>query len=431
MLTQRINSLLDQRQRLRDGKFSAPTRSRARTDRLEPTPTDDSLNMASQSHDKYQNDKATATSQPVRNTATQPSLTQKDAEPWSQVVGRKQARRERKREARSRSRSRARQQPKPPTQNPTKTRRRPPKTAAVSIVSRNNNISYADILKEAKNRVDLQQLGIAETRIKRAITGGIIIELPGEQNNEKADALATSLRQAFQQTENVSITRPTKKAELRLSGLDDSTTTQEVKTVLADIGKCDPQDIRTGNIRFTPRGLGTLWVQYPLPAALQIEAQERIRLGWTYIRATLLKQRPLQCFKCFERGHVRYNCTNPVDRSNRCYNCGSTAHQARDCKYRMKCPICSDLGLPAFHKVGGEACNPPKRKNTKRPTTSIQQTATEAESPMATETTTPNLTQTQTAPAVLDYVPAELGGMAWEEASRSNTDNVSNTTIEH
>lgn len=389
--------------------------------------------------DKHATEEATTPTNPAHTTDIRMHSSQRDSETWSQVVSRKQAKRERKRAARSRSRSQAQKKPTPSTKGPTTTRRRLPKTAAVSIVSRSSQVSYADILKEAKNRVDLQQLSIEETRIKRAITGGIVIEIPGEHNNQKADALATQLRQAFQQSEEVSITRPTKRAELRLSGLDDSTTTLEVQTVLADVGKCAPQDIRTGNIRFTPRGLGTLWVQCPLSAALQIAARERMRLGWTYTRATLLKQRPLQCFRCFERGHVRQNCTNPVDRSTRCYNCGSTAHQARDYRYRMKCPICSDFGLPAYHKVGGEACNPPKRANAKRSSAPIPQTsnvtterteptvAVDATEPMV--TVTPTLTQNGSAPA--DYASAEQGGMAWEEAPLASRINVQNSTINH
>lgn len=235
-------------------------------------------------------------------------------------------------------------------------------------MSTQDHPKYADILKKARQTVNLNQLGIDNTRVKRAITGGILIEIPGENNTQKADALANCLRTALYDDDHVKITRPVKRADLRISGLDDSTTPEEVKSTIANIGGCAIDDIRAGNIRLSPRGMGTIWIQCPLAAALTIQNTERIRIGWTSVTVHLLQQRQLQCYRCFEKGHVRQYCNSPIDRSGRCYNCGSTAHQARNCKNRMKCPLCSDYGLPSSHKVGGDSCNPPKRMSNRRKT---------------------------------------------------------------
>lgn len=438
LITRRINDLLDQRQRLHDGNVGnlhSTTTTKPRMNKAK-RPADLATNpeRVTRGTDTAGNTTMTGdpTVTPADNiaegllTTEYPPLT-----PWTQVLGRKKQRRERIRREQSKTRSQPQQlnqRQRSATRTPRMPRRRQPKTAAVAISSRDNRKPYAEILREAKSKIDLKQLGIEDTRIRRAITGGIIIEISGDQHSQKADVLANTLRQAFTNADDVTISRPAKRAELRLSGLDDSITPEDVRIALADVGNCSSHDIKTGNVRITSRGLGTIWVQCPLSAALLIVAQERIRLGWTSVRATLLKQRPMQCFRCFERGHVKQHCTNPVDRSNRCYNYGSTAHQAKDCRYLMKCPICADLGLPARHKVGGEACHPPKRPNIPKPKPTPSDALNTQD--IVVDVTQATLTSSQpTASALTDYTAAEAGGMAWEEANSTIPNNDQGTTI--
>lgn len=99
---------------------------------------------------------------------------------------------------------------------------------------------------------------------------------------------------------------------------------------------------------------------------------------------------------------------------------------ARDCRYRMKYPICSDPGLPAAHKVGGEVCHPPKRVNPKKQKmTTSDAVLTQKIEVVATQSTIPS----QTTPSVpTEYMTADAGGMAWEEANNS-TINDTNTPV--
>ncbi|KYN20009.1 hypothetical protein ALC57_07650 [Trachymyrmex cornetzi] len=56
--------------------------------------------------------------------------------------------------------------------------RRPPRTAAVQISSRGET-TYAEIMRIAKNTIDLQELGIKEIRPRRARTGAFLLEIAG------------------------------------------------------------------------------------------------------------------------------------------------------------------------------------------------------------------------------------------------------------
>lgn len=68
--------------------------------------------------------------------------------------------------------------------------RKPPRTAVVAIRTRNDNISYAEILKKARQEISLGEIGIEVTRIRREINGSIMIEIPEQESSEKANTLA-------------------------------------------------------------------------------------------------------------------------------------------------------------------------------------------------------------------------------------------------
>lgn len=58
-----------------------------------------------------------------------------------------------------------------------------------------------------------------------------------------------------------------------------------------------------------------------LVAANKVVKTGRIRVGWTVARVEALAQRPLQCYRCLQKGHVRRRCPNPEDPSGNCYRC--------------------------------------------------------------------------------------------------------------
>ena len=108
--------------------------------------------------------------------------------------------------------------------------------------------------------------------------------------------------------------------------------------------------------------MGSVWVRCPLSAARKLAQLNRIVIGWSASRVEILPSRPMQCFKCLRTGHVKAQCRAMVDRSGRCFRCGERGHAAKGCQAPVKCPICSDLGAPAGHRMGSINCNPPGEK---------------------------------------------------------------------
>ncbi|XP_029164575.1 uncharacterized protein LOC114935842 [Nylanderia fulva] len=229
------------------------------------------------------------------------------------------------------------------------------KVAVVTLTSKTGtNASYADILGAARRNTSLDTLGIQETRIRRAFNGGYKIEVPGANGAELAGKLKDHLEVILQDVAKVD--NPVARGELKITGLAPSTSTEEIREQLAQISCFPPMAFGISEVKTMRDGMGIVWVQCPLNAAIAVAEVGRLRIGWTSARVELLKKRPVQCFKCWRFGHVRTNCAAPEDRFGSCFRCGNSAHKAKDCSASPHCVICSDIGKSCNHRIGSFIC---------------------------------------------------------------------------
>jgi len=190
--------------------------------------------------------------------------------------------------------------------------------------------------------------------MRRAANGGIIIEIAGPEGANKADTLASRLREVIGGSAVVS--RPIVKADLKISGFDESVIKDEIITALTELGDCLASDVRVGSFRPMRNGLIMTWVQCPLSAALKISRQGKLNLGWSSARVELMKAKPTQCFRCWHFGHVRNNCESASDRIGCCFRCGDANHNSYTCVASPYCVICADYGYESSHRLGSPAC---------------------------------------------------------------------------
>jgi len=143
-------------------------------------------------------------------------------------------------------------------------------------------------LRKAREKVSLADININKTRIRRAATGAMVIEIPGEDTKQKANELARRLTSALSDL-NVRVARPVRTAELRVSGLNDSISREDVALALGEIGGTSWLEIRTVEIRRNQRGMGVMWASCPLEAAIKVAEAGRVTVGWSSARMELLK----------------------------------------------------------------------------------------------------------------------------------------------
>lgn len=153
------------------------------------------------------------------------------------------------------------------------------------------------------------------------------------------------------------ITRLRRVGELRLRGIDPSTTSEEIYTELESLSGCPREEFKVSPIINMRDDMGVAWINCPLQTAVRIAEKGAVTLGWTRVKIELLRKRPVQCYKCWYFGHVRTNCRSEVDRTGVCYRCGLTGHVAGSCNAGMpRCLICEELGKEFRHRIGSLRC---------------------------------------------------------------------------
>lgn len=121
-------------------------------------------------------------------------------------------------------------------------RRRPSNNAVVAIkVENGDSTSYADILKKARQRINIKDIGITNPKIRKMANGGVLLEIPGPDGQARADALTSRLKKEV--GDSAKISRPVKFGELQINGIDLSVSPDELVQVLATSGQCELETI--------------------------------------------------------------------------------------------------------------------------------------------------------------------------------------------
>ncbi|XP_041985146.1 uncharacterized protein LOC121737557 [Aricia agestis] len=259
--------------------------------------------------------------------------------------------------------SKASQRPKP-TRRPRRRRNAAPTAAAVVVTLQHDAVergaNYKDVIERARQQINLADLGLTEgVRCRQAATGARIMELPSTATSEMADRFAEKLRGVLAGIARVA--RPVKCSDVRISGLDDSVTKEDVMAAVITKTGCSSEHVKGGDIRTGPGGTGSIWVQCPVAAANTLVAAGRLLVGWSSARIQLLEPRAMKCYRCLELGHTARRCQSEVDRGQLCYRCGQAGHKASDCSAKPHCVVCSAAGRNPNHTAGGKGCVPPKK----------------------------------------------------------------------
>ncbi|XP_033313430.1 uncharacterized protein LOC117212613 [Bombus bifarius] len=131
---------------------------------------------------------------------------------------------------------------------------------------------------------------IRKVKIRKGVTGSIILEVPGDKEREKAPVLAVRLTQALDPT-TVKVAASMKTAELRVTNIDISVGKEELRDSLARAGGCKALEVRVGDFRTSRGGLGSAWIRCPTATARKLSQAGRVIVGWLMARVEAIGTR--------------------------------------------------------------------------------------------------------------------------------------------
>jgi len=232
---------------------------------------------------------------------------------------------------------------------------RAPRSSVVLIRPLDGGAPGTEMLRKIRDRISLRDYGISNIRFREAVKGGVLLEvLDRNVTLDKVDLLAEAIGTTL--AGNASVSRPVRKAEFRLRGFDPSIPTEELRETVARAGGCPVSTVSVSDFRRVNGGHWATWVCCPVIVARSLLAGKCLKVGWSVATIDRVHLKRLQCYRCWEYGHVRGACGAAVDRSGHCFRCGEAGHMAGGCTNKLSCVLCKDGGSDYDHRLGSETC---------------------------------------------------------------------------
>lgn len=125
--------------------------------------------------------------------------------------------------------------------------------------------SYAKVLAAARDSIPLAEVGVKALKMRKAMIGGVVLELSEDQKGEKGAALAAQLTLILDPSK-VRVAAPFRAAEATVVGTDISATKEEIRR------RRVAARWRTskGEVRSARNGLGSVWMRGPAGAVRKL-----------------------------------------------------------------------------------------------------------------------------------------------------------------
>jgi hypothetical protein len=214
-----------------------------------------------------------------------------------------------------------------------------------AIVIKAEGRSYADLLREVKNKVDPEKIGVVVRELRKTRKGDMLVTLDkGEEKNK--------LKQEIEKEMQGVIASDVRRGDktLHVMDMDAVITEEELLAEMVNQFQVSEKDMLIKNIRPTSSGKQKATIMCNYDVAQKILDVGKVKIGWISCR---IKERVTiqRCYRCHGYGHSARDCKGP-NRKNACFRCEKEGHRADSCQNEEFCCDCDKEG----HRAGTLKC---------------------------------------------------------------------------
>lgn len=188
-----------------------------------------------------------------------------------------------------------------------------------------NAVDFPALATKIRGGVDRRVIGDSITGMRQAKSGGLLIEVRGDQVQFEAVRAEIS-RSAGSEVEVRALQQ---RVMVEVRDLDQWSTVTEVAEATASATGTPTEQLRVFSLRKRYGGSQSVLVSLPVGPSRELLKSGRLRVGMISCRVKLADQK-LRCFRCFCTGHTAKECTGP-DRTQCCRRCGEPGHKVAAC----------------------------------------------------------------------------------------------------